>query len=152
MQAAADVESRALLALIVISLQLDEVGKLENARCVVHLFPLRLSNVSFKQTRFMFQHGHCDATCASCLVYVALHGRCLPRYPVLWLGVAEAVGALATSICIVVTSILAASIAYAVLRFDQMHQAILELELASEAVCSQVKWSNIAKHILTFSQ
>ena len=59
------------------------------------------------------------------------------RYPVLWMSLDRLVGGSATSICIVLISLLFASVSYALLRFDQMHRATLELSLASEAICSQ---------------
>ena len=64
------------------------------------------------------------------------------RYPVLWMSLAQLVGGSATSICVVLISLLLASISYALLRFDQMHRATLELSLASEAICSQAPHAN----------
>ena len=58
------------------------------------------------------------------------------RYPVLWMSLDRLVGS-ATSICVVLISLLFASVSYALLRFDRMHRATLELSLASEAICSQ---------------
>eukprot|EP00435_Cladocopium_sp_Y103_P063237 s883_g24.t2 len=59
-------------------------------------------------------------------------------YPVLWMSLSGLVGGSATSIGILSISLLFASVSYAVLRFDQMHRATLELSLASEAICSEV--------------
>ena len=59
------------------------------------------------------------------------------RYPVLWMSLARLVGGSATSICVVSISLLLAFVSYALLRFDKMHRATLELSLASEAICSQ---------------
>ena len=59
------------------------------------------------------------------------------RYPVLWMSLDRLVGGSATAICIVLISLLFASVSYALLRFDRMHRATLELSLASEAICSQ---------------
>ena len=80
----------------------------------------------------------------TCLVYpiVArqhlMHARSC-RYPLLWMGLSELVGGAATMICIILMSLLFASTSYAVLRFDQMQRATLELALESEAICSQVR-------------
>ena len=54
------------------------------------------------------------------------------------IGLAELVNISAASICLTSLSLLFASVSYAVLRFDLMQRATLELALASEAVCSQV--------------
>ena len=53
------------------------------------------------------------------------------------IGLAELVNISAASICLTSLSLLFASVSYAVLRFDLMQRATLELALASEAVCSQ---------------
>ena len=115
-QATADIESRGLLALIVISLQLA----LESP-C---------------------GRSHFITTCIFYVVacfHMVLHMTIADsrRYPVLWMSLDRLVGGSATSICIVLISLLFASVSYALLRFDQMHRATLELSLASEAICSQ---------------
>ena len=63
------------------------------------------------------------------------HDSC--RYPMLCMGLAEVVDISAASICLTSLSLLFASVSYAVLRFDQLQRATLELALASEAICLQ---------------
>jgi len=67
----------------------------------------------------------------------------------LCIGLAELTDISAASICLASLSLLFAGVSYAVLRFDQMQRATLELALAAEAVCLQVlrfeqNWSKIA--------
>ena len=69
------------------------------------------------------------------------------RYPVLWMSLDRLVGGSATSICVVLISLLFASVSYALLRFDRMHRATLELSLASEAICSQAPHQTYGKHV-----
>ena len=73
-------------------------------------------------------------TCFHMVLHMTIADSC--RYPVLWMSLDRLVGS-ATSICVVLISLLFASVSYALLRFDQMHRATLELSLASEAICSQ---------------
>ncbi|CAL1154760.1 unnamed protein product [Cladocopium goreaui] len=71
-------------------------------------------------------------------------------YPVLWMSLDRLVGS-ATSICVVLISLLFASVSYALLRFDRMHRATLELSLASEAICSQaIRPANLSHLSLVF--
>ena len=67
----------------------------------------------------------------------------------LCVGLAELTDIHTASICLASLSLLFAGVSYAVLRFDQMQRATLELALASEAICSQVlrfeqNWSKMA--------
>ena len=67
----------------------------------------------------------------------------------LCVGLAELTDIHITSICLASLSLLSAGVSHAVLRFDQMQRATLELALASEAICSQVlrfeqNWSKMA--------
>ena len=55
----------------------------------------------------------------------------------LCMGLGELIDISATSICLTSLSLLFASVSYAVLRFDQLQRATLELALASEAICLQ---------------
>ena len=73
-------------------------------------------------------------TCFHMVLHMTIADSC--RYPVLWMSLDRLVGS-ATSICVVLISLLFASVSYALLRFDRMHRATLELSLASEAICSQ---------------
>ena len=118
-QATADIESRGLLALIVISLQLA----LESPCCANGRSHFITKCIFYVVTRF----------------HMVLHMTIADsrRYPVLWMSLDRLVGGSATAICIVLISLLFASVSYALLRFDQMHRATLELSLASEAICSQ---------------
>ena len=115
-QATADIESRGLLALIVISLQLALESPCGRSHfittCIVYV-----------------------VTCFHMVLHMTIADS--RRYPVLWMSLDRLVGGSATSICIVFISLLFASVSYALLRFDQMHRATLELSLASEAICSQ---------------
>ena len=54
-------------------------------------------------------------------------------------GLAEIIEMSATLIGLTSLSLLFASVSYAALRFDQMQRAALELALASEAICLQVR-------------
>ena len=72
----------------------------------------------------------CDDSCKS----VTTDG---PRYPMLCIGLAELTDISATSICLTSLSLFFASVSYALLRFDQMQRATLELALVSEAICLQ---------------
>ena len=133
-QATADIESRALLALIVISLQLglESCSNDINGRShfiTFHYCSLPFPRVCFNMFYAVHHHSTTADSCDSC------------RYPVLWMSLAQLVGS-ATSICVVLISLLLASISYALLRFDQMHRATLELSLASEAICSQAPHAN----------
>ena len=55
----------------------------------------------------------------------------------LCMGLGELIDISATSICLTSLSLLFASVSYAVLRFDQLQRATLELAFASEAICLQ---------------
>ena len=81
---------------------------------------------------------HCHMSVVTCF-HMVLHMTIADsrRYPVLWMSLDRLVGGSATSICVVLISLLFASVSYALLRFDRMHRATLELSLASEAICSQ---------------
>ena len=57
----------------------------------------------------------------------------------LCIGLAEIIEMSATLIGLTSLSLLFASVSYAALRFDQMQRAALELALASEAICLQVR-------------
>ena len=57
----------------------------------------------------------------------------------LCMGLAELVDISAASIGLTSLSLLFASVSYAVLRFDQLQRATLELALASEAICLQAR-------------
>ena len=57
----------------------------------------------------------------------------------LCMGLAELVNISAASIGLTSLSLLFASVSYAVLRFDQLQRATLELALASEAICLQAR-------------
>ena len=57
----------------------------------------------------------------------------------LCIGLAEIIEMSATLIGLTSLSLLFASVSYAALRFDQMQRASLELALASEAICLQVR-------------
>ena len=79
-------------------------------------------------------------TCFHMVLHMTIADSC--RYPVLWMSLDRLVGGSATSICVVLISLLFASVSYALLRFDRMHRATLELSLASEAICSQAPHSS----------
>lgn len=55
----------------------------------------------------------------------------------LCIGLAELTDISAASICLTSLSLFFASVSYALLRFDQMQRATLELALVSEAICLQ---------------
>ena len=126
-QATADIESRGLLALIVISLQLA----LESPCCANGRSHF-ITTIFYVVTRF----------------HMVLHMTIADsrRYPVLWMSLDRLVGS-ATSICVVLISLLFASVSYALLRFDRRHRATLELSLASEAICSQAPHQTYGKHV-----
>ena len=83
-------------------------------------------------------------TCFHMVLHMTIADSC--RYPVLWMSLDRLVGS-ATSICVVLISLLFASVSYALLRFDRMHRATLELSLASEAICSQAPHQTYGKHV-----
>ena len=67
------------------------------------------------------------------------------RYPILCIGLAEIIEMSATLIGLTSLSLLFASVSYAALRFDQMQRATLELALASEAICLQVRLEKMVR-------
>lgn len=85
----------------------------------------------------------CDDSCKS----VTTDG---PRYPMLCIGLAELTDVSAASICLTSLSLFFASVSYALLRFDQMQRATLELALVSEAICLQAP--RLEKIWLSWSQ
>ena len=61
----------------------------------------------------------------------------------LCIGLAELIDISAASIGLALLSLFFASVSYAVLRFDQLQRATLELALASEAICLQARFERL---------
>ena len=100
-----------------------------------HLFAARAWITMLCQWPVTFHYHMYVVTCFHMVLHMTIADSC--RYPVLWMSLDRLAGGSATSICVVLISLLFASVSYALLRFDRMHRATLELSLASEAICSQ---------------